>query len=153
MFVVEVDFQHTLLADPHLNIFHVNILDDATATGVGLDAQHTLQFGRVHDTVVGVDILTASTDFTANDHTTVTILHLTVTDDDILRRHVTLTAITVSSALDGNTVITSIEVTVFNQYAVTTLGIAAVTIWSVVDHLHPTNGDICGVQGVDYPER
>ena len=82
--VVKIDFQNRLLADTHLHIFHIDILNDATATGIGLDAQHTLQFWGVHDTVMGKDILTTTTDLRTNHHTTMTILHLTIADDDVL---------------------------------------------------------------------
>ena len=152
MLVVEVDLQYTLLADAHLHILHVDVLNDAATTGVGLDAQYTLQLGGVHHTVVGIDILTATTDLAANHHATVTILHLTVADDNVLRRHITLTSITVTAALDGDAVIAGVEETILDQHAVTKLGIAAVTIRTVVDHLHPTNSNICRVQGMDYPE-
>ena len=42
--VVEVDLQHTLLAHAHLDVTHVDVLDDTTATAVGLDAENTLEF-------------------------------------------------------------------------------------------------------------
>ena len=102
---------------------------------------------------MGVDVLGTTTDLTADDHTTMPVFHFTVADDDILRGHVTLTAIAVSSALDGDTVITGIEKTVLNQHTVATLRVTAVAIGAVVDHLYPTNGDIRRVQGMDHPER
>ncbi len=62
MLVVEIDLQHALLADAHLDIFHIDVLDDTTTTGIGLDTQYAFQFRRVHHTVVGIDILTSTTD-------------------------------------------------------------------------------------------
>ena len=62
MFVVEVDLQHTLFADAHLNVLHIDVLDDTASAGVRLDAKYTLQFRRVHHTVVGKYILAASGD-------------------------------------------------------------------------------------------
>ena len=82
--IVKVDLQHTLLADAYLDITHVDVLDDTATAAVGLDAQHTLQFRRIHHTVVGIDILATARDFGTYHHTTVAVLHLTVADDDVL---------------------------------------------------------------------
>ena len=54
-----------------------------------------------------------------------TIIKLTVTNDNVLRRLsgklalTTLASIVITSALDGDTVITSVEVAVFDEDAVT----------------------------------
>ena len=80
------------------------------------------------------------------------VLHLAVADDDVFRRHVALTTVTVSSALDGDTVITGIEEAVLDEYTVTALWVTAVTIGTVVNHLYPTDGDIGRVQGMNHPE-
>ena len=80
------------------------------------------------------------------------VFHLTVSDDDILRGHVTLTTVTVTAALDGYTVVAGIEEAVLNEHTVTALRIAAVTIGTVIDHFHTAHGDICGMQGMDHPE-
>ena len=57
MLVVEVDFQYRLLAHTDFDVAGVDILDDTATAGVGLDAYHTLQFRRVHHTVVGKHVL------------------------------------------------------------------------------------------------
>ena len=150
--VVEVDFQDRLLADAYLDVAHVDILDDATTTGVGLDTQYALQLGRVHHTIVGIHILTTARDLRAYHHATMSVLHLAIADDDVLRRHVALTSVAIASALDGDTVVARIEETVLDEYAIAALGIASVAIRSVVDHLYTTNGDIGGVEGMDNPE-
>ena len=151
--VVEVDLQHALLADAHLDVLHVDVLDDTSATAVGFDAEYALQLGRVHHTVVGKHILASTGDLRADDHSTVTVLHLTVADDDVLRRHVALPAITVTATLDGNAVVAGVEETVLDEHAVAALRIATVAIGTVVDHLHTTHGDVCGMQRMDHPER
>ena len=150
--VVEVDLQNALLAYTYLDIAHVDVLDDATTTRVGLDAEYALQFGRVHHAVVGIDILTTAGDFGANHYTTMTILHLAVADDDVLRGHVALTAVAVAPALDGNAVVASVEEAIFDKDAIAALRIAAVTIGTIVDHLHPAHSDIGRVKGMDYPK-
>ena len=150
--VVEVDLQNALLAYTYLDIAHVDVLDDATTARVGLDAEYALQFGRVHHAVVGIDILTTAGDFGANHYTTMTILHLAVADDDVLRGHVALTAVAVAPALDGNAVVASVEEAIFDKDAIAALRIAAVTIGTIVDHLHPAHSDIGRVKGMDYPK-
>ena len=80
------------------------------------------------------------------------VLHLAIADDDVLRRHVALTSVAITSALDGDTVVAGIEETVLDEYAIAALGIASVAIRSVVDHFYTANGDIGGVEGMDNPE-
>ena len=80
------------------------------------------------------------------------VLHLTVTDDDVLRRHVSLTSVAVTSALDGDAVVAGIEETILDEYTVAALRVAAVAVRTVVDHLYTTYGNIGRVEGMDYPE-
>ena len=82
--VVEVDFQDTLPTLSYLYTAHIDILDDASSARIGLDAQHAVQIGRVHHTVVGKHVLAAARDLAADDHAAMTVLHLAVTDDDVL---------------------------------------------------------------------
>ena len=84
MLVIEVDLQYALFADTHLDVLHIDVLDDTASTGIRLDAQHTLQLRRVHHTVVGKDILATSGYLRSDNHTAVTVLHLAVADDDVL---------------------------------------------------------------------
>ena len=84
MFVVEVDLQNTLLTDANLDVLHVDVLNDTTSAGVCLDAKHTLQLGGIHHTVMGKDILAAAGYLRSDDHAAMTVLHLAVTDDDVL---------------------------------------------------------------------
>ena len=72
--------------------------------------------------------------------------------DDVLGREITTTTVAVPTALDGDTVITCIEETILNQHSVTALRVASVSVRTVVDHLHPTNGDISRLQGMNDPE-
>ena len=81
-----------------------------------------------------------------------TVLHLAVADDDVLRRHGAFASVAVTSALDGDTVVACVEETVFDEDPVAALRIAAVAIGTVVDHLHPADGDIGRVEGMDDPE-
>ena len=140
--VVEVDLHHGLGALAHLDIAHVDIFDDTATAGVGFDAEHAVEVWRVHHAVVRVDVLAATRDFRADDDTAVAVLHLTVADDDVLRRHVTLAAVAVASALDGDAVVAGVEEAVLDQYAVAALRVAAITVGAVVDHLDTADGDV-----------
>ena len=55
--VVKINLQYALFALANGDVAHVDILDDTTTTAVGLDAQHALQLGRIHHTIVGIHIL------------------------------------------------------------------------------------------------
>ena len=101
---------------------------------------------------MGIHVLAAARDLRADDHAPMSVLHLAVADDDVLRGHVPLAAVTVASALDGDTVVASVEETVFDEHTVAALRVAAVAIGTVVDHLHTTHGDVCRVKGMDHPE-
>ena len=87
-----------------------------------------------------------------------TIVKLAVADDDVLRRlagKLALTAfatIVVASALDGDAVVTRIEIAILNQYSVARLWVAAVTVRTVVVDMDATNGNIRRKQRVKYPE-
>ena len=80
------------------------------------------------------------------------IVELTVADDDVFRwgagklTLTTLSSVVVTSTLDGDTVVASIEIAVLYQYAVATLRVAAVTIRSVIINMYATNGNVCGKQ-------
>ena len=97
---------------------------------------------------MGIDILATTTDLRANDHTTVTVLHLTVADDDVLRGNTskgtltTLTTVVVTATLDGNAVVASIEETVLYQYTLATLWVAAIAVRTIVIDMYTTHSDV-----------
>ena len=97
-------------------------------------------------------VLATTADFRANHHAAVSVLHFAVADDDVLGGHVALTSIAVASALDGDAVVARIEETVLDQHAVAALRVTAVTVGTVVDHLHAAHGDVGRMQGMDDPE-
>ena len=97
----------------------------------------------VHHAVVGIDILAAAADLRAHDDAAVTVLHLAVADDDVFARHITLTAVAVTAALDSDAVIAGIEIAIFDEHAVTTLRVTSVTVRTVIIDMYATYGDIC----------
>ena len=88
-----------------------------------------------------------------------TVVHLAVADDDVLRGATgkgsltALTTVVVATRLDSNAVVAGIEVAVLYQYAVTRLRVAAVTVRTIVVDVYATHGDVGGQQGMDNPER
>ena len=97
---------------------------------------------------MGIDILATTTDLRADDHTTVAVLHLAVADDDVLRGNTskgtltTLTTIVVTTTLDGDAVVASIEETVLYQYTLATLWVAAITVRTIVIDMYTTHSDV-----------
>ena len=93
----EVDAQHSLAASSHLNVTHEDILRYAAATGVGLDAQHAVKVRGVHLTVLGKDVLHACRNLRTEHHATVAVLHCAASYDDVLRWHVVLASVGITS--------------------------------------------------------
>jgi len=60
--IVEIDFQYGLSALSYFDIAHVDVLDNAAPAVVGLDTEDTVQVGRVHHAVFGIDILATAGD-------------------------------------------------------------------------------------------
>ena len=156
--VVGVDLQHGLAALAHGDVAHVDVLNDAATTRVSLDAQHAVQVRRVHLAVFGIHVLAAARNLRADDHATVTVLHLAATDDDVLRRRAgklalaTLATVVVASGLDGYAVVARVEEAVLYQHAVAGLRVAAVAVRTVVINMYATHGDVFRQQRVDDPE-
>ena len=55
--VVGVQFQHCLTTLTNGDVAHIDVLDDTTTARIGFYAEHTVEVGRVHLTVLGIDIL------------------------------------------------------------------------------------------------
>jgi len=136
-----LDLQHSLTALSYLDVAHVDILNDAASTVVGLDAQHTLEIGRVHHAILGEDILTASGNLRSDDNGPMSVLHLAVADDDISGGFLPESAVVVASALDGNAVVTGVERAVFDDNVLAGFRIAAVAVGPFVPYLHIVDGD------------
>ena len=81
-----------------------------------------------------------------------TVLHLAVANDDILTGFSPESTIVVSSALDGYTVISGIEETVFDEHTVARLGVAAVSIRTVIVDMYASYGHVFAEQRVYNPE-
>ena len=147
-FIVGVQFEDSLATLTNGNVAHIDVLNDTATTGVRLDAEYTVETGRVHLAILGIDILATAGNLRADDYTTMTVVHLTITDNDVLRGAsgkfalTTLASVVVTAALDGDTVVASIEIAVFDKDAVACLWVATVTVGAVVVDMHATNGDV-----------
>ncbi len=84
LLVDQIDFEHGLVALAHLDVAHEDVLDDAAAARVGLDADHAVKLGRVHDAVLDKEVLESARDLAAHDDAAVAVLHAAVAHDDVL---------------------------------------------------------------------
>ena len=151
--VVEINLQYCLTTLTNSNVAHVDILNQTTTAVVSLDSQYTLKVRRVHVAVLCIYILASTRNLRTDNYTTMTIFHLTVTDDDVFAWSVPKTSVVVASALDSNTVVASMEGTVLNKNVLACLWIAAVTIRTFVPNVYTIYGDVLREQWVDNPER
>ena len=81
--VIEVDFYYSFATLTYLDTAHVDVLNQSATAIIGLDAEDTVQMRRVHLAVFSVDILASAGNLRPDNHTSVTIFHLAVADDDI----------------------------------------------------------------------
>ena len=63
------------------------------------------------------------------------------------------TAIAITTALDGDTVVARIENTIFDNYAVARFGITTVSIRTTIDKMNTAHNKICTEKRVECPER
>ena len=141
-FIYKVYTQNSLAALSHLNISHIDAFCNASATGVCLYAKHAIEIGGVHLTIFCKDILHSCRNLRAHHNTSVSVFHSTSADDDILRRCSVASAVSITSRLDGNAVVTGMEDSVFYQYVLARLRVAAVAVRAIVDNLTVADGDV-----------
>src|SRR6188474_791946 len=86
----------------HGHVAHVDVLDDAAADRVGLEAERPVEPGAVHAAALDEDVAGAARHLAADDDAAMAIFHLTVADDHILdwRRHPP--AVVVPAGLEGD---------------------------------------------------
>ena len=156
--IVGVDFQHGLLALSHFHVPEIDVLDDAAAARVGLDAQHAVQVRRVHLAIFYKHVLAAARYFGADDHAAVPVFHHAVAHDDVLRRTAgiapggTRAAVGVAAALDGYAVVAGVEGAVLNKDVLARLGVATVAVGAFVPHGDVSHDDVLRQQRMHHPE-
>ena len=103
--------------------------------------------------ILCIYILATTRNLRTDHYTTMTIFHLTVTDDDVFAWSVPKTSVVVASAFDSDTVVACMEGTVLNKNVLACLWVAAVTIRTFVPNVYTIYGDVLREQWVDNPER
>ena len=83
-FIIGINLQYSLATLTNPDVADIDVLDDTTSTRVCLDAKHTVQRWRIHFAVFCKDILATTTDFRTDYHTTMTVVKLAVTNNDVL---------------------------------------------------------------------
>ena len=149
--VIEVDLEHRLgdLAD--FDVSHVDVFDCPSAYGVGFDPQGPVQVRAVHRAALGEDIPGASCHFTADNHATVPIFHLAISNNDIFAGHIHTPTVVVSARLDGDAVIPRVEIAAVDENVPAGFGIAAVVVGAMPDDSYVSDSDICREHGVNMP--
>ena len=109
--------------------------------------------GGVHAAILYKHILAATGNLGTYHHTSVTVLHLAVADDDVLAGDVPLAAVYITATLDGNTVVACMEKAILYQYTVAGFGVAAVAVGTFVPYLHTSDSHVVAQQWVNDPER
>ena len=153
MVVVEVYLQHRLSASPDLYITHEDILRNAPAARVRLYPDDTVQVLRVHMAVLHKHIACSGSDLRAYDHSSVSVFHITVAYNDVLRRPSVGTTVLVASALYGYAVVAGMERAALDEHTVTALRVAAIAVRSLIPYLHVTYRKVLAEQRMDNPER
>src|SRR5215813_5603983 len=112
-----------------------------------------IKMRTIHAAVLGKQISHATRNLTTDSHSAVSIFHPATLDDDILRWDVETPAVSISSRLDRNAIVTSIEFTIFNQHTVTRFRITTIVVWTMTADLHAAHGNVAAQYRMYLPHR
>src|ERR1700683_3365074 len=129
------------LAD--VDVSRIDVLDEAAAHGVVLNAHSDIQGGAVHSAIFRENVAHAAGNFASDSHTTVAIFHPAIADDNVLRGNPQSTAVGVSARLDGDAIVPGVEETILNQHIGRGFRIASVRIRSKTADGESSYRDIC----------
>ena len=124
--IVKVESNHISLDIKHRHILDVDILYNATSTTCTLEAQ--AHVGTEELTVGNHHILDATAHFTAYYETAVTFEYSTAINNDILARNTALSAVSILSTFDADTVIAHIKGRVYDERVLARLQVQTITI-------------------------
>src|SRR5207248_1749020 len=127
---------------PHLHVAHVDMLDDAAAHRIVLEAQHTVQIRAVHAALLREHVADSTGAFAAEGHAAVPILHLTVLHHDVFAGCVQPTPVGIASALDGDAVVAGVEDAAIDQHVDAGFGVATVIVRAVAGDGHAADRHI-----------
>ena len=114
--VVQVDTQNSLLALSHFYVTHVNVLRNTTSTRIALNTQYTVEIGRIHFAILYEYVIATTSNLRTNYHASMTVFHHAIAHDDVLAWDIPFTSVSISTTLDGNTIVSRMEFTTFYQY-------------------------------------
>src|SRR6185369_10636793 len=100
----EVDVHRGAGHGARLDVAHVDVLDHASAHGVGLDAEYAVEIGAVHFAVLGEHVADVARTFAAQRDAAVPVLHGALLHDDVFRGRVQPPPIAVAAGLDGDAI-------------------------------------------------
>ena len=139
--VLEVDAQHGFATLSYGDVTHEHILNQSATTGAGFDADNTVEVWAIHLTVFYIQVAVSAGDFATDDYTAMSFLHITTAYNDVFAGNTPFASVLVTSGLDGNTVISGIEGTVFYQYIFAGFGIAAIAIGTAIINVYTAYGE------------
>lgn len=152
-FVLQIDFQDSLLALTDFDISDEYILYDTSAAITSFDTNYAFEFRRIHLAVLYPKILESAADFATYHYATVTILHAAVTDNDILARGAMSAAVVISAALDSDTIVAGVEETILYENVFARLWVATVRVRAMALYSYAANCKVFDEERVDNPER
>ena len=153
LFIIEVNGDDCApdLADH--DVAKIEIFQEAAAHGVVLHAESVIKIRAVHLTVLGEDVLHAARYFASDSNAAVPVLHAATAHDEIFRRHIDPTAISVAPRLDGDAVVARVELAILYQHIRAGLRVAAVIVRAVTLDFHSAHGDVRRKHWVNLPHR
>lgn len=151
-FVIDIDTQDALATLAYTDVTHEDILGFATTTGVGLETEHTVEVGGIHVTIFGKDVLDTCGDLATDDNSAMSVLHGTTTNDNITSRTCVTTTIGISTALDGNTIVSGMEDAILDKDVFATLGITTIAVGTFINYRNITHCYVTAKEGMDDPE-
>ena len=151
--IVKIYLQNRLTTLSHLHISDKYILRYSATAWISLYSDNAVKILRVHVAILHKDISDPRSNFRTYDHSPMTVLHFTVSNDYVFRWPSVSPAVLVTSALYGYAVVASMEITSLYQHAVAALRVAAVAIRSLVPYFHIAYRQILTEERMDNPER
>jgi hypothetical protein len=139
--VFQIHMNHGFADFAYGNPPNKEIFEIATTKRIGFEANSPVQPGAVHAAVLDVDVPNAPTHFTSQHYTPVPVGHVTVLHHDVFAGDGQAPTFGIATGFDGDTVISRVEATAFNEHISTGFGIAAVIVRPVTVHGDVANDD------------
>jgi len=149
--VEEVDLERSTINLPNLRVLEVDVLYVSSSDGIRLDAETPFEVRATHPVIDRKHVLHATGHLAADDHSTVAIFHMALTNDNVTSRNANPAPIGVPPCLQRDAIVASIERTTLDHDVLAGLGIAAVVVRSVAVHGYVLNRHVLAQFRVDLP--